>query len=118
MADDIPEPPLIDAPRHADLLAALGGERLRALVTMLGDELAALPGLHDAAFAARVHRLRGSAGSLGFPALAAALLALETAIVAGSVAHIDTALARLPVLHAAVVAALPGGDHVAGARKL
>jgi HPt (histidine-containing phosphotransfer) domain-containing protein len=67
----------IDQNRLAVLLPLMGQESLLALANILADGLAALAALPDAALADHLHRLRGSAASLGFTGLAARLADAE-----------------------------------------
>lgn len=72
-------PAAIDSHRIAQVAAALGRDRYAALLDQL---LASLAGL--VAEPRAVHRLAGSAGTLGLIRLAARLKAAEAALVAGT----------------------------------
>jgi len=91
----------IDQKRLAQLLPLMGHDTLLALAGTLADGLAALAIVPDAALADHLHRLQGSAASLGFTRLAANLAAAEAG--AGDVAALAaTAQAIVPWLDAAL----------------
>jgi HPt (histidine-containing phosphotransfer) domain-containing protein len=74
----------IDAARIADVVAAIGPDRHAALVVTLIADIAAIdPAAPTTAIFDLLHRLRGSAATLGLAALAAALAAAEAGIADG-----------------------------------
>lgn len=68
----------IDRQRIGELVALLGEERLLALGAQLSAALTNLETLAPGELPEMLHRLSGSAASLGFPAIAAQLAAAET----------------------------------------
>jgi HPt (histidine-containing phosphotransfer) domain-containing protein len=80
----------------ATLVTALGPDRLAALMGQLGAQIAGLDATDRPALARAIHRLRGTAATLGLPRLAAAIAAIDAvggeaaAIAAGLDALIDT----------------------------
>lgn len=72
-------PAAIDSHRIAQVAAALGRDRYAALLDQLLASLAAI-----AADPRAIHRLAGSAGTLGLSRLADRLRAAEAALVAGT----------------------------------
>ena len=104
------EEAVLDLDHAATLLPVLGAARLRALAALLGENLAELlaavaGGALESTIEARVHQLRGGAGTLGMSRLAAALAAIEPAITEGDGAARVLATG-LPGLYAETVAAL------------
>lgn len=91
----------IDQKRLGQLLPLMGHETLLALAGTLADGLGALATLPEAALADHLHRLQGSAASLGFTGLAANLAAAAAG--AGDVqALAATAQAIVPWMDAAL----------------
>lgn len=68
----------IDKSRLNQLLPLMGHGSLLALAGTLADGLGALATVPEAALADHLHRLQGSAATLGFTALAANLAAAQT----------------------------------------
>lgn len=88
----------VDQQRIAQLLALLGEERLLALGDQLAVALNDLPLQPSVGMGELLHRLKGSASSLGFTGIAADLAAAEngncaTAHLAGQAADIAPRLA-------------------------
>lgn len=86
-----PDTPLLDGPTLGRLRRLLGEAGFDSLVR---DSLVAYSGYCEtmlkqsngpAAIAAEAHKLRGSAGSLGFPAISAGAGRIEAAIESGAV---------------------------------
>lgn len=91
----------LDRQRVDQLLPLLGKARLLALAGELAAGLAVLPDLPSAPQREQLHRLAGGAASLGFGALAAALLRAEAG--QGGVADLaGEAVAVVPALAAAL----------------
>lgn len=67
----------VDQPRIAQLTALLGEERLLELGALLAQALSDLPALSADALGERLHRLKGSAASLGLAAIASDISAAE-----------------------------------------
>lgn len=91
----------IDEARLEQLLALMGHDRLVALACALADGLGVLATVSDGELADHLHRLKGSAASLGFTALAAMLADAEAG--ACAVEHlVASARSVMPRMEAAL----------------